>query len=143
MNPLKLSFNSYKSYNLKLFKLFFLFALLFILGCGAPEKKFPDMVWPLPPEEPKVKFVDIFQTDADVREPSFLSALFGEEVGNALIKPYGVAVDKAGRIYVTDLEGSLFLIKRTSGWTLSALTPAWANSGCLSALLFLRPKGSM
>ncbi|TAL23282.1 MAG: hypothetical protein EPN94_09675, partial [Nitrospirae bacterium] len=60
-----------------------LLAVLFLASCAAPERKFPDMVWPLPPEEPKVKFVDILAADVDVKEPSFLSVLFGEEVGSA------------------------------------------------------------
>ncbi|TAL25585.1 MAG: 6-bladed beta-propeller, partial [Nitrospirae bacterium] len=68
-------------------------------------------VWPLPPEEPKVKFVDILAADVDVKEPSFLSVLFGEEVGSALIKPYGAAVDKEGRLYVTDL-GRVFIFDK-------------------------------
>ncbi len=77
-----------------------------ITACAsAPEKKVWDIVWPLPPEEPRVKFVGLYQSAQDVEGSSTLSrALFGEENPLALLKPYGVAVDKEGRICVTDIS---------------------------------------
>lgn len=76
------------------------------------EKKVWDIVWPLPPDEPRVKFVDTYQSSADIEGSSrFASALFGEETPLALLKPYGVAVNREGTIYVTDVA-KLFVFDR-------------------------------
>jgi len=73
------------------------------MSCAAPERKFPDIVWPLPPDEPKIKFVETLHSNLDVEEAGFITALLGEEVRASLQKPYGVAVDSDGRVYVSDL----------------------------------------
>lgn len=89
--------------------------LISIVGCAPPvEKKTWDIVWPLPPDEPRVRFIDILQSNLDVEEQGgFSKALFGEEVVQGLSKPYGVAVDKAGRVYVTDL-GRVFVFDKAN-----------------------------
>lgn len=89
-------------------------ALLVLSGCAGPEKKVPDLVWPLPPEEPRIKLIDFVFSRKDVGEPAgeaFKRALFGEETVDALTKPYGVAADSEGRIYVTDI-GRVFIFDK-------------------------------
>lgn len=88
--------------------------LIGVTACAPPaEKKVWNIVWPLPPDEPKVKFGDILRSDVDVKEQSgFRTALFGEETEQALTKPYGVAVDGDGRVYVTDI-GRVFVFDKT------------------------------
>jgi DNA-binding beta-propeller fold protein YncE len=87
--------------------------LISIFHACAPatyERPKIDLVWPLPPDEPRIKFVDIFASSLDFgKSRSFSSALFGEEDVEGFNKPYGVAVDKEGRIYVTDI-GRVFVI---------------------------------
>lgn len=76
-------------------------------------------VWPLPPAEPKIKFVGIIESKDDL-QPGAKSGWLknfiggGEDVGGRLIRPYGVTVDKEGRIYVTDV-GRVFVFDRKSG----------------------------
>lgn len=84
-----------------------------IVSCAPPsEKKIMNIVWPLPPEEPRVKFVEILQSSRDVEGPAGLGkAIFGEDVEETFIKPYGVAVDREGRIYVTDI-GRIFVFDK-------------------------------
>jgi sugar lactone lactonase YvrE len=78
--------------------------MIFLGGCAAPERKIPDIVWPLPPDPPKIKFVDKI---ADTRELGWESGItetiFGEERATAFTKPYGVAAGRDGKIYVTDI----------------------------------------
>lgn len=72
-------------------------------GC-ASVKKDVDIVWPLPPEEPKIKYVETLQSDKDVQGKKGLeNALLGEDKKNSLTRPYGCAVDTEGRIYATDV----------------------------------------
>jgi DNA-binding beta-propeller fold protein YncE len=91
-------------------KVFFRFLVLSIIAglvaCapGMPEKKKIDLVWPLPPDEPRIKYVDYFYSSLDLGARSGITeALFGEEKVESFIKPYGVAVDSEERVYVTDL----------------------------------------
>lgn len=53
-----------------------------LFGCSPPavEKKTYDIVWPLPPQEPKVRFVDIIRGTGDfAKRPGILDTFFGEE----------------------------------------------------------------
>jgi hypothetical protein len=83
---------------------------LMLMSCAPPpEKKKYDIVWPLPPDEPRIKFLDIIRSAQDFeKKRPFTDALFGEEIPEPMIKPYGVTVDKEGRIYVSDI-GKVFV----------------------------------
>lgn len=65
-----------------------------------------DLVWPLPPDAPRIRYVKSYSGAADFRKkPSrWRRVLVGPEIdkGIALKKPYGVTTDDAGRMYVTD-----------------------------------------
>ncbi len=75
-------------------------------GCATSpsEKKDIDMVWPLPPDEPKIKFVDVIYSVDDLGEKKGIAeSLFGDEKADYFSKLYGVAVDSEGKIYMTDV----------------------------------------
>jgi DNA-binding beta-propeller fold protein YncE len=65
-------------------------------------------VWPLPPEQPRVRFVTEYRgvNDFNKKKPSrWKSMLLGpdqQERIETLVKPYGVAASKDGRVFVTD-----------------------------------------
>ncbi|RJQ56817.1 MAG: 6-bladed beta-propeller [Nitrospiraceae bacterium] len=85
-----------------------------IVSCApAPGKKVRDNVWPLPPDEPKIKFVETLESSRDFEgEDNLLQALIaGEKIEYRFTKPYGVTVDKEGKIYVTDV-GKIFIFDR-------------------------------
>ncbi len=80
-------------------------------GCAGVKKKeaLGELVWPPPPEAPRIKFVREISRSSDVgREetPSnkLLEALLGikSRDGKILVKPYGVHSDGDGRVYVAD-----------------------------------------
>lgn len=65
-----------------------------------------ELVWPLPPDPPRVRFVAAYSGEADFKKKAggFKRLLLGPEPPSAvaLKKPYGVAASDDGRIYVTD-----------------------------------------
>lgn len=88
------------------FSLTCLFVMIGLSACAPPmpEKKKIDLVWPLPPDEPRIKYVDYIASSVDIGKKGGLSeAIFGEESVDLFVKPYGVAADTAGRVYVTDV----------------------------------------
>ncbi len=87
-----------------------LLVFFMLAGCAPPAAERPDwskfeMFWPMPPAEPRIKFVDILQDKADVgggSDGSYAKQLFGEDGSSAeqLRKPFAVAADKEGKVYV-------------------------------------------
>ncbi len=79
--------------------------ILFLAGCAPQVVEKPvDLVWPNPPETPRIKYI---RTLSQVSEfgnssQSWLEYLFGEDASGTMAKPYGVATDQEGRVYVTD-----------------------------------------
>lgn len=91
---------------MKLFIITFLsFYMLLLFGCGTSKEAIPDYVWPPPPEKARIKFVNIIK-GKDYFESSgidkVLSVLAGEHTGTTFERPYAVAVDATGNIYVSD-----------------------------------------
>lgn len=84
--------------------LLFTIGVVFILaGCAPPE--IPDVFWPFPPDEPRIKFVRTFSGKQSFLRGSGLSVtdiLLGPEGGGKFNKPHGVYVDENDVIYVTD-----------------------------------------
>lgn len=93
--------------------------VIVVLGCvslsgcaSAPvqEKKDAEVVWPLPPDEPRIKYITSYSGSGQVEKKEaasfFKDVLLGteEDAGKGLAKPYGVAVDKEGRLYVADTD---------------------------------------
>lgn len=83
-----------------------------LTGCGSkvavgPAER-PLVVFPTPPDTPRVQFLTAFSTSADLgppRSPSFWDRLLGKETedesNQSIIKPYGVTLLN-GKIYVCD-----------------------------------------
>lgn len=89
--------------------------LMALAGCAAPtapeRREPPNLVWPFPPEQPRIRFIGEFRYERDAEAGkdtggSIADILLGRQDdadGDAqLNKPYGVYADRNGRIYVTD-----------------------------------------
>ena len=87
--------------------------VLLIGGCGtsglAPEelrRAEPTLVWPYPPEDPKIQYIRSISTPADVGiTKSFFKKVvefFFGTTEERIHQPYGVTVDNTGRIYIAD-----------------------------------------
>ncbi len=73
---------------------------LVIYGCAA---QLPDLVWPEPPAQPRIKYTDSFNSGAQFKKSSIVAEVaLGAEAALTLKKPMGVHVEKDGKILVTD-----------------------------------------
>jgi DNA-binding beta-propeller fold protein YncE len=92
------------------------------------------LVWPGPPEQPRIKFVAAIGGAEDVKgktKLSFVERLAGRSPARdqtRLKRPYGVAVDNTGRIFVADAVQRAVLVfsrenKQASQWRGSGQFP--------------------
>lgn len=84
-------------------------ALLGLLGCAAErplgEKEVGDLVWPSPPEQPRIRFLAEYSGQDDFSKDSLKSWLYKEQSGLRLERPNGVTASADGNlIYVTDTK---------------------------------------
>ena len=84
--------------------------LFLIWGCansaGRLKPSPANLIWPPPPETPRIQFVSSVSTPRDfgIRKSMFRK-FFDYVVGkkpSTMVSPYGINVDKRGRIYVVD-----------------------------------------
>lgn len=75
-----------------------------------------DLVWPLPPEKPRIRYLGSLTGSLDVQPPKkkgWLTKLINEEETQRVIglgRPAGIAIDSKGRIYVADtFRGAVFV----------------------------------
>ena len=84
-------------------------------GANTAEKKRPaaaarSLVWPLPPEQPRIRYVTTYRGINDFKTrkmPKWKTLLLGADdsdnrPSDVMVKPYGIAVSRLGRVYVTD-----------------------------------------
>jgi len=80
-------------------------------GLSAADKKKPapqpTLVWPLPPDPPRIRYVTTYHgvTDFKKNNGRWKSLLIGtdaDQPSTQLMKPYGIAVARDGRVFVTD-----------------------------------------
>ena len=76
-----------------------------------------NLVWPVPPDKPRIKYVGSIYGAGDVepaKKAGFLARLAGIEKSDikpGFVKPYGIATDSKGRIYVSDSgQGLIFVL---------------------------------
>ncbi len=90
--------------------------LVAVTGCG-PERFDPfespqaSLVWPEPPEEPRILYLGALSGEADMeRSRSWFDGvgelLFGREPVGVLVSPYAVAIDPHGLMFVADSGGA-------------------------------------
>lgn len=76
----------------------------------------PDLVWPLPPERPRIRYLGMLSNNLDVEPPKkkgWLQKLINEEESIRVIgltRPTTVAVDSKGRVFVADPLRSSILV---------------------------------
>jgi DNA-binding beta-propeller fold protein YncE len=94
--------------------------LLSFTGCARDRGDlfFPPnalVVWPEPPEKPRVRYLGELSTQADLKRPAswtqgFSELLFGKEEVGVLLAPYALAVDSDGRLFAADSAGAVIHI---------------------------------
>lgn len=83
------------------------FCLLFALAlsCATPPVEKKDFVWPLPPEQPRVRFIRAYCCFDDFGKKgteAWVETLFGVQGSLGMSKPYAITTDKSGKVYVSD-----------------------------------------
>jgi DNA-binding beta-propeller fold protein YncE len=90
--------------------MFILFLTITLTGCATEKKKEEvNLLWPLPPDPPRVRYVKSVSDSREVLPPKgffkrAVDFLFGEEEKPRLIHPYGLYIGSEGKIFVTDTE---------------------------------------
>lgn len=84
-------------------------------SCASSKQKPIDLVWPPPPELPRIRYIGEVKNADSLEETSspFLDIFLGKksaERENQLIKPYYAASDGKGRIYVSDTASARVFI---------------------------------
>ena len=77
-----------------------------------PDAPTEQLIWPLPPDPPRVRWVAQYADLAKIkkpnqRKPSLVEKLSGTKTPDErmeLLKPYGITTDQHGRIYAADTE---------------------------------------
>lgn len=104
-----------------------------LYGCAAPP--LPDLVWPDPPDEPRVKYVRAYRGSLDFKGGNIAAdIMLGGEAGNNLKKPMGVYVDEKGKVFVTDTAASDVFIFDPAAKKVTTL-------GEMGARIFFKPIG--
>lgn len=85
----------------------FLLPVVFLIACGGKAvKPASNIVWPAPPETPRIQFVKTIASSEDVEEKKWTdhvkAFLFGARSAASLVKPYAVSAASNGRVYVAD-----------------------------------------
>ena len=70
------------------------------------RESFPNIIWPKPPVQPRIRFVNSVNKAADLniqnkKFSKFLRFLKGEKE-KFIVHPYGLATDSEGRLYIVD-----------------------------------------
>lgn len=86
-------------------------ALLLLAGCGASKDAQKDIVWPAPPDEPRIKYVKTYTSEDDFMSGfgKVVQAAAGKSAIYTLQRPFDVAADDSGNVYVTDMEQGLLV----------------------------------
>lgn len=90
-----------------------IFAVLTVLallaGCaGKEELRLQRMLWPLPPDTPRLEFIGIYASEKNLEEKTrtseLLQALTGEGAKSPFKTPMGIGSDNKGVVYIADLH---------------------------------------
>src|SRR3989337_3543107 len=80
-------------------------ATALITGCAGKQKDV-EIIWPLPPDPPRIKYLYSVSSSDDVKEETLGKILkeiiIGKDAASSLAKPYAVHADSEGRILVAD-----------------------------------------
>lgn len=86
------------------------FAFTFLFSCAAPTPKEVKLIYPPPPEEPRVVYLDSYKGESNFKKKSFLENILGETLfSTELQKPYGVTA-YGDKIYVTDTQSAVVFV---------------------------------
>ncbi|MCF7823151.1 MAG: 6-bladed beta-propeller [Candidatus Marinimicrobia bacterium] len=105
----------------KIIKLYvsFISTLFSLTGCTPTVSVWPELVWPDPPDQARIEFVEILQDQyfqGQSYQDKLSTIVFGAEAGQKLIQAFDVATDARGNVYVSDsADRSIKVFDREQG----------------------------
>lgn len=86
-------------------------------GCSKPRGEIfpaiiPAIVWPSPPDVPRIRYVGAIATEADLKPGKSMfkglgEVIFGKDSIRAMLSPYSTCTDRRGRLFVCDSNGQM------------------------------------
>lgn len=79
---------------------------LLLSGCAAKEQ-LPRLVWPPPPEEPRLEFVGNYSSEDSFEKSEgqlFAKKMLGSQGQATFATPFGIASDGKGLVYISDIH---------------------------------------
>jgi DNA-binding beta-propeller fold protein YncE len=90
----------------KFYQFGLLAGILFLGACASEPVKKSEIIWPLPPDPPRIKFVKTIDSVKEVEQKSFgrkiVEALAGADPVVHLQKPFAIHVDGKNRVFIAD-----------------------------------------
>lgn len=81
------------------------FTAVLLTACAPTQViKAKRLVWPLPPDEPRIEFIAAYSGSPDLREASLFRRIAGDDDGTWLFNPMMAIGDNKSRMYVSDKE---------------------------------------
>lgn len=88
-----------------MFRIWPVFFLILLFGCASPPEVKRRYFWPPPPETPKIEFVASYWSEDDfpmTTKKKLLDLTTGVDRAPGFDKPWGIASNGEGKIYITD-----------------------------------------
>lgn len=111
--------------------------LLLQAACAAKKPEVPRLVWPPPPEKPRLEFIGTFSSQDDFPKTSaqrYAEAVVGKGVLATFRTPFGIASDGAGIVYISDMHDANVKVYDFNALTVNYLTktPVFAKPAGLA-----------
>lgn len=92
------------------------FVCSIIIGCTGSKNIQEDIVWPAPPDEPRIEYIKTYESEDDFLSKfgKITRTLTGGSSGFRLDKPFAVATDGNGKLFVSDVSGGVFVFDETN-----------------------------
>jgi DNA-binding beta-propeller fold protein YncE len=101
-------------------------ALLWLAACAAaPEEKKVRVLWPLPPDKPRIEWLGTYYSEDSFPKSAAqkkLESIVGKPPLTILMSPAGIASDAKGRVYVADALGRAVKVFDFNNFTVGDLS---------------------
>lgn len=85
----------------------FLTGLAFVLAGCTTKENLPRIVWPPPPDQPRLEYVGKYSSEADFeksKSAQFFASVSGSQGEATFQTPFGIATNNKGIVYISDIH---------------------------------------
>lgn len=106
-------------------KIYYTILFLLTIGCAAaPQGAKRRYFWPPPPDTPRIEFVASYWSSDDFPTTSkqrLLNAITGPEPARGFVKPWGIASNGEGKVYIVDTNMRVVIVYDLKSYTVDIL----------------------